>query len=124
MKKAFLGLAMLAALAAAGGASAGSRIVFGLHFGLPLYGHWPHDYYYAPYPYYYYPPPVYYYPPPPSVIYAPPPTVESSPPAPPASQAPAEQFSWHYCPESRGYYPYVRECPGGWQRVPAAPPGQ
>ena len=115
MKKAFLGLVMLAALAAAGSAAAGSRIVFGLHFGLPLYGHWPHEYYYPPYPYYYYPPPVYYYPAPPSVVYAPPPTIESAPPAAPVNP------TWFYCAESRGYYPYVRECPGGWQRVPAAP---
>jgi hypothetical protein len=29
---------------------------------------------------------------------------------------------WYYCPESKAYYPYVRECPGGWQTVPAEPP--
>ena len=112
MKKAFLGIALLAALAAAGEAAAGPRIVFGLHFGVPLYGH-PYHYYYPPY---YYPPPVYYYPPPPSVIYAPPPTIESAP-APTVSDS-----SWFYCAESRGYYPYVRECPGGWERVPPSPP--
>ncbi|MCK9608465.1 MAG: hypothetical protein M0R33_18655 [Methylomonas sp.] len=23
---------------------------------------------------------------------------------------------WHYCPNPEGYYPYVKECPGGcWQ---------
>ncbi len=113
----------LAALLGAGTAMADSRIVFGLHFGVPLYGYGygPHPYYYPAYPpYYYYPPPVYY---PPSVIYAPPPTIESRPPPAAAAPAPADpSYSWHYCAESRGYYPYVRECPGGWQRVPAVPP--
>jgi len=28
---------------------------------------------------------------------------------------------WYYCRKPEGYYPYVRECPGGWQRVPAQP---
>jgi len=26
-------------------------------------------------------------------------------------------------PSSNGYYPYVRECPGGWQQVSPRPPG-
>ena len=29
---------------------------------------------------------------------------------------------WYYCDASRAYYPYVKECPNGWQRVPAVPP--
>jgi hypothetical protein len=29
---------------------------------------------------------------------------------------------WYYCESARAYYPYVRECPAGWQRVPALPP--
>lgn len=24
---------------------------------------------------------------------------------------------WHYCREAKGYYPYVKECPGGWQKI-------
>ena len=28
---------------------------------------------------------------------------------------------WYYCDASTSYYPYVRECPSGWQRVPASP---
>ncbi|MBI2318759.1 MAG: hypothetical protein HYU75_17660, partial [Betaproteobacteria bacterium] len=24
---------------------------------------------------------------------------------------------WYYCQESQSYYPYVKECPGGWQQV-------
>ncbi|OGA48131.1 MAG: hypothetical protein A3G25_21325 [Betaproteobacteria bacterium RIFCSPLOWO2_12_FULL_63_13] len=35
---------------------------------------------------------------------------------------PQQQADWYYCADSRSYYPYVRECPGGWQRVPATPP--
>ena len=89
----------------------GPRVGIGLHFGVPFPG-------------YYYPPPVYY----PRVVVAAPPApvyyVERPPevqlaPA-PAPAAPAGD--WFYCSESNGYYPYVRECPGGWQRVPATPP--
>jgi hypothetical protein len=29
---------------------------------------------------------------------------------------------WYYCPGSKAYYPYVKECPAGWQTVPATPP--
>ena len=37
--------------------------------------------------------------------------------------APAQrQGEWYYCADSRSYYPYVRDCPGGWQRVPVQPP--
>jgi len=32
--------------------------------------------------------------------------------------------SWYYCENAKGYYPYVRECPSGWQAVPQTPPGQ
>ena len=28
---------------------------------------------------------------------------------------------WYYCDASKGYYPYVKECPGGWQRVSPTP---
>lgn len=92
-------------------AEARTSVVLGFHFGIPLYGPAP---YYAP-AYYYYP---YYYPPPVYYPAPPPPYVEAPAAAPPP---PAEQV-WYYCASSRGYYPYVRECPGGWERVPAAPP--
>jgi hypothetical protein len=29
---------------------------------------------------------------------------------------------WYYCADAKAYYPYVRECPGGWQRVAPQPP--
>jgi hypothetical protein len=28
---------------------------------------------------------------------------------------------WYYCRESNTYYPYVKECAGPWERVPARP---
>ena len=30
--------------------------------------------------------------------------------------------SWYYCEDPKGYYPYIRECPTGWQRVSPVPP--
>lgn len=56
-----------------------------------------------------YPYPVYPYPP-----------VYSAPPAPPSGPPPAQY--WYYCRDPAGYYPYVSQCPGGWQAVPAEPP--
>jgi hypothetical protein len=109
-------LALLAATLFSAPALADSRIVFGLHFGVPA--PWPAPYYYYPsrpyYRYYEYPAPIHY---PPPVAAAPVPYSGYAPP--PA----AEPFdSWYfYCAGSRSYYPYVRECPGGWERVPTAP---
>ena len=28
---------------------------------------------------------------------------------------------WYRCDQPSGYYPYVQDCPGGWQTVPAQP---
>lgn len=84
-----------------------------LGFGYSWYGAPP---YYA-YPSYSYPSPYYYQPP--AVIrqetqvY-----IERS--APQAS--PAAEAYWHYCNNPQGYYPYVKECPGGWMRVTPTPP--
>ncbi|HXM81509.1 MAG TPA: hypothetical protein VN929_06245 [Burkholderiales bacterium] len=87
----------------------GPRVSFGFNFGFP--GYWPGPYY-APY---YYPPA--YYPVPVAVAPAAPPVyVERSDPA------PQQQGMWYYCEQTRGYYPYVQECPGGWRQVPPAPP--
>ena len=76
------------------------RVHLGLHFGFPLYPS-----------YWHYPPPVYYYP------Y---PVAPASPPV-YVERSQADSW-WYYCEQTRGYYPYVKECPGGWQRVPPAPP--
>jgi hypothetical protein len=108
----------LAGFTAAGSALAqhrhhhhGSRLVIGLGIGLPLAA-----YSYYGYPRYaYYPP---YYPAP--VVYQEqaPVYVEQNPP--PAA-APQPSNSWYFCPDSRAYYPYVKECRSGWQRVAPQP---
>ena len=34
-----------------------------------------------------------------------------------------EPLYWYHCQDPQGYYPYIRQCPGGWQKVvPSAPP--
>jgi len=45
-------------------------------------------------------------------------------PLPPAPVAAAPANYWYYCAAARGYYPYVKECPSGWQKVLPQPPGQ
>ena len=84
---------------------------FGVFIGGPVF--WP-GYYYPPY---YYPP--YYYPPVASVPAAPSVYIEQG-----GSQAaPVQSQSyWYYCADTETYYPYVKECPGGWQRVAPQPP--
>jgi hypothetical protein len=106
----------VAGLAFSGAANA-ARV--GVFIGGPIYP------YYAPGPYYYAPPP--------PVIVAPAPQPDTyveqgqAPEQGPA-QAPtpdAQQGapgSWYYCDASRTYYPYVKECAGGWREVPATPP--
>jgi len=86
------------------------HVRFGVYIGAPAF-------WYSPPPYYYYP----YYPPVVAVPASPPVYVERG------SAGREDQSSdayWYYCADSRTYYPYVRECPGGWQRVvPQPPPG-
>jgi hypothetical protein len=73
-------------------------------------------------PSYYYPPPYYYSQPPVVVAPAAPPVyIEQSPPAAIATPAPAQPSMWYYCAGSRSYYPYVKDCPGGWQQVAPRP---
>jgi hypothetical protein len=102
MRKAFSGLFAFAALLAASDAAlAHGRGRAHFYFGPAWY--WG--------PTWYYPPPAYYYPPP-------------QPAAPPVYVEridPAESGWWYYCEQSRGYYPYVKECPSGWQRVSPSP---
>ena len=62
----------------------------------------------------------------PSVVVTPPPQVyvQPAPPTsvqPPPAQPPAQPF-WYYCENPQGYYPYVQQCPGGWQPVAPTPP--
>lgn len=78
-----------------------------------LFGPW---YYPGPY---YYPPYNYPYPPVVTVPATPPVYIERSQVAEPAPPASA---SWYYCANPQGYYPYVENCPGGWQAVAPRPP--
>jgi len=68
------------------------------------------------YPYYY----PYYYSPTVAVPSTPPAYIERSQ----AEPSSIPSGVWYYCPESSSYYPYVKECPGGWQTVPAQPPSE
>ncbi len=139
--------ALLAHPAFARGGHAGGHFGGGAHFGAPHFGGHigfgvrSHPVFvprarifiggaFVGAPLYYYGAPYYYAPP---VVYAPPAYSYYSPPVivPPASgyveQPPAASAStpdawWYYCAEQKAYYPYVKECPGGWQKVPPAPP--
>jgi hypothetical protein len=78
--------------------------------------------YYQPFPYYY--PPYYpsYYPPVVIERREPPVYIEQQQVVvPPPAAAPTS--SWYFCPATNAYYPYVKECRGGWQKVPSLPPG-
>jgi hypothetical protein len=85
---------------------------FGLFVGAPgfWYDPWPAPYPYYPYSYYY----------PPAVV------VQSSPPVyierDGDNAAPGSSDYWYYCADAQRYYPYVKQCPGGWQRVTPHPP--
>jgi len=92
---------------------------WGVSIGLPLYwpGYYPGYYPYA-YPYAYaYPGPDYAYPGP-----AIPPLAGYVEPSVPQAAPSPSGADWYFCAGSNAYYPYVRECPGGWQRVPSTPP--
>jgi hypothetical protein len=93
-----------------------------VHLGVAIGPYWEPSFY--PHPYYYPYPPYYY---PPVVIEHPVPQVYIEQPAPEAPTAPdaaAPVNYWYYCPAAKGYYPYVKECPSGWQKVLPQPPGQ
>ena len=120
--KAILSLTLFA-LAASTSASAlawhrGGHAHFGLYIGGP--GYWYSPYYYPPYPPYGYPPVV-------VAPAAPPVYIEqdgaaSAPSQPPSqAQSPAQANWWYYCAEAKAYYPYVKECAAGWQRVAPQP---
>ena len=101
----------------------GGNVRFGISLGFPIYGpgYYPAPYY--AYPAYAYPAPVYPYPAAVMGSSSPPVYVEQG--LAQAAPAPAQaQGDWYYCAASKAYYPYVRECPDGWQRVPAQPPSR
>ena len=90
------------------------HIDFGLSFGIPYSYPYPYYPYYA-YPYYPYP----YYPPVVSAPAAPPVYIEQDSQQ---SASPGEgNYYWYHCAKPEGYYPYVKQCPGGWQEVVPEP---
>ena len=116
-------LALLVALAGvlaseSAEAHGGARVSIGVGFGYPYWGWGP---YWGPW---YYPPPYYspyhYYPSPAVVVREPVTYIEQGGAATSAPRADSSNW-WYYCDASKGYYPYVKECPAGWQRVPPAP---
>ncbi len=69
------------------------------------------------YPFYY---PSYVYPPTVIVPTTPPVYIQQQP----AQPAQPKTSYWYYCQNPNGYYPYVKNCPGGWLQVAPQPPGQ
>jgi len=65
---------------------------------------------YYPYPYPYYP----------DVVVSPAPAVVY--PADPGAPSIGQSGDWYYCRNPDGYYPAIKACPSGWQRVPAQAP--
>ena len=92
-------------LVAASASAHAHGVRFGFGFTIPLF---PPAYYY-PAPAYYYPAPVYAVPAP---VYVERPQVQAAP-----------EHYWYYCPDSKTYYPYVKQCASAWQRVLPRPPG-
>lgn len=82
------------------------HVSFGVWLGPGIWGPWWGPRYYWD-PYYYSPP-----------VYAPPVVVQPAPQV--APQAAPQQY-WYYCQGSQAYYPYVKECPGGWMQVVPQP---
>jgi hypothetical protein len=81
------------------------RVAIGVGLGFGPYWGWPGPYYY---------PPAYY---PPAVVVA-----QPAAPTQYVERTEPQAGYWYYCETSRGYYPYVKDCPSGWKAVPPAPP--
>lgn len=82
---------------------------WGVHIGVPF------GWYYPP-PYWYNPP--WYNPP---VFVQPAPQVYIERGAEP-SEPDDDAYYWYHCNRPEGYYPYIKECPGGWKKVVPTPP--
>ena len=96
-----------------GGYYRGGGYYYGPSFGISIGSPWYYPYYYPYYDPYYYAPTV---------------TIPSEPheyiEKPRSEEPSAPSGVWYYCPGSKTYYPYVKECPDGWQTVPAQPPSE
>lgn len=98
----------------------GGHVGIGVYLGTPyFYPYYP----YYPYPYYpysYYPPVVVTPAQPP--VYIEQPEQQSAPQQTDPSEN--EGYYWYHCDKPEGYYPYIKECPSGWQKVEPTPPPQ
>ncbi|MGB4853966.1 MAG: hypothetical protein WBP37_00205 [Candidatus Dechloromonas phosphoritropha] len=100
-----------------GGVYVGPGPYWGAPYARPYYypgRFYPRPYYPGPFLYgdpFYAPAPVVVVPPPEPAVY-----IERSDSAVDQAQTPAQQY-WYFCRDSNRYYPYVKECPGGWQTV-------
>lgn len=104
----------MSANALAGGWHHHGHAHVGVFIGAPLfYSPWYYPYYPAPY---YYPPVAY-----PSYPSGPTTYVEQGQPE-AAPQRSDDSNYWYYCPEAKAYYPYVKQCAAGWQKVSPQPP--
>ena len=90
----------------------------------PLFFPYPYAY---PGPYYY--PYAYPYPNYPAVVVTPATPsyyieqgMETAPANPSGTGSGGQTNDWYYCRNPEGYYPYVKACPSGWQRVSPTPP--
>jgi hypothetical protein len=99
-------LALMTGCASAWAQHHGGHLRFGVTIG-PYWGPW------------YLPPPTYYYPP---VV------IEQQSPIyvqqQPVMEAAPQNSYWYFCRAANAYYPYVKECPAGWEKVLPRPAGQ
>jgi hypothetical protein len=98
----------------------GSRVYFSGYFGFPFYaypyGYYPFSYYPHSYPYSYpyaYPAYPYAYP-----------DYSNTYDQPTVYSESEQSYSWYYCRDPEGYYPYVTSCPSGWTKVVPTPQGE
>lgn len=96
----FIVASLLAATASS--AAAHGRVHFGVQIG-PYWGPW-----------WAMPPPIY---------YSQPIVVEPEPPI-VIDQTIAPVNYWYFCRPANTYYPYVKDCPAAWEKVPAKPAEQ
>ena len=89
-------------------------------YGFGGYGFGGYGYGYG-YPFYY---PSYAYPPTVVVVPTTPPVYTQQQQAQQVQPVQPQTDYWHYCQKPQGYYPYVKNCPGGWLQVAPQPPAQ
>lgn len=87
-------------MAVAGAAAAHGRVHFGVQIG-PYWGPW----WGAP------------------PIYTRPIVIEPEPPIVIDQTIPPVDY-WYFCRPANTYYPYIKECPAPWEKVPATPAAQ